>query len=465
MGIETTLLEEQPVVGLMFQQASLLADGGRYDEAKRIYLAILAIDAGHFGALNDLGNLLERTNFCSAARLAYAEAVRCHPDNVIGRINFANSLITNGAFAEAGAELEVALLLAPDHPDVHRSLANLLQNLGDWDAAETHRQKSYRPIELTFQPYQGEGTPCRVLVLVSAIGGNIPTRVLLSDQLFDVTVLVVEGYDVARPLPAHDVVFNAIGDSDICLTALDAADRVLALTSAPIANPPYRIRPTDRISNANRLKSLPYIRTPRMSLIKRSQAAEQARLFGFPLLLRSPGYHTGRYFRKVDEATDLDTALTELPGEQLVAIEYLDARDTAGLARKYRVMMIGGELFPLHLAISRNWMVHYFTADMVDNQHYRDEEAAFLSDMPSAIGQRAMEALKSIQMSLGLDYGGVDFAVDANGDLLFFEANATMVIVPPPGASMWDYRRAATFRALEAASVMILGKMEPQERV
>ncbi|KAA0697954.1 hypothetical protein DTW90_17670 [Neorhizobium sp. P12A] len=454
--IETT--GDRPDIALMFREATLLAANGRYDEAKQGYLAILAVDINHFGALNDLGNLLEKTDFRSAARLAYAEAVRRHPDNVIGRVNYANSLIANGEYTEAGAELEVALRLAPDHPDVHRSMAHLLQNLGDWEAAEDHRQKSYRPAELTFQPYRGEGVPCQVLVLVSAVGGNIPTRFVLSDKLFAVSMLVVEGFDTATPLPPHQVIFNAIGDADICQAALDAADRVLALGKAPVVNPPDRVRGTDRISNANRVRNLPHVRAPRMVLVKHAQVPEQAEIFGYPLLLRSPGYHTGRYFRKVDCGADLDAALAELPGEHLLAIEYLDARDAEGQARKYRVMMIGGELVPLHLAISRDWMVHYFTADMAKHQRYRDEEAAFLADMPAAIGQGAMEALESIQTTLGLDYGGIDFAIDQNGDLLFFEANATMIIMPPPDEPIWDYRRAPIARAIAAASSMIADK-------
>jgi len=36
-----------------------------------------------------------------------------------------------------------------------------------------------------------------------------------------------------------------------------------------------------------------------------------------------------------------------------LVIEYLDARGTDGNAQKYRVMMIGGRIYPLHLAISR----------------------------------------------------------------------------------------------------------------
>ena len=77
------------------------------------------------------------------------------------------------------------------------------------------------------------------------------------------------------------------------------------------------------------------------------------RQFTFPLLLRSPGYHTGRNFILVETAAELSTAAAGLPGDDLLVIEYLDARGRDGNARKYRVMMIGGRIYPLHLAISQ----------------------------------------------------------------------------------------------------------------
>ena len=126
------------------------------------------------------------------------------------------------------------------------------------------------------------------------------------------------------------------------------------------------------------------------------------------------------------------------------------------MARKYRVMFVDGVAYPLHLAISRNWKVHYFTADMAANPAHRAEEERFLKDMPAVLGPRAMQALAAIQSALGLDYAGIDFALSADGSLLLFEANATMVINPPEPDPIWDYRRSAINRVLAAAKDMLL---------
>jgi glutathione synthase/RimK-type ligase-like ATP-grasp enzyme len=228
---------------------------------------------------------------------------------------------------------------------------------------------------------------------------------------------------------------------------------------------------TGRLSNARRLRHLPGVITPRIRRLARDQlegprgAAWLAQhRFSFPLLLRSPGYHTGRNFVLVEREADLAAAVAGLPGKDVLAIEYLDARGSDGNARKYRVMMIGGRIYPLHLAISSQWKVHYFTSDMADRAAHRDEEARFLSDMPAALGGKAMAALQRIQEVLGLDYAGIDFGLGQGGDLLLFEANATMVIAAPDPDPRWTYRRAAIGAILDAVVAMIRQNAEQGRR-
>jgi hypothetical protein len=127
--------------------------------------------------------------------------------------------------------------------------------------------------------------------------------------------------------------------------------------------------------------------------------------------------------------------------------------------------MIGGQIYPLHLAISSKWKVHYFTSDMADQPDHRLEEAAFLGNMRSALGDKAIAALERIQDALGLDYAGIDFGIGRNGDLLLFEANATMVIAPLDPDERWAYRRAAIGKILEAVMAVILQKAAEPGRV
>ena len=119
-------------------------------------------------------------------------------------------------------------------------------------------------------------------------------------------------------------------------------------------------------------------------------------------------------------------------------------------------MFIDGALYPLHLAVSADWKVHYFTADMAANPACRAEERHFLEAMPEVLGPQALAALALIGQSLGLDYAGIDFGLAPDGKVLVFEANATMVVNPPDPNPIWDYRRLPIRRVLDAAQRMLL---------
>ncbi|MGH7330705.1 MAG: ATP-grasp domain-containing protein, partial [Polyangiaceae bacterium] len=314
--------------------------------------------------------------------------------------------------------------------------------------------------------YIGNDEPVRALVLVSATGGNLDAESLFDKRTFAMTKLYVEYYEDRGGLPQHDLVFNAVSDADVAQEALHAIPRFLAASgsTAPVINPPQAILPTGRLENARRLGRLEGVVAPRMELLNRPELEKEgatgiaARGFRFPVLLRLTRQHTGRHFVLIEQAADFTAALGKLPGDEFFVIEYLDARGGDGQARKYRAMFVDGKIYPLHLALSPHWKIHYFSADMSENADNRAEDERFLQDMPAVIGPRALSALERIRDALGLDYGGVDFAVGAGGELLLFEANASMVVALPGADPRWDYRRPATQAILDAVRTMLLAR-------
>jgi glutathione synthase/RimK-type ligase-like ATP-grasp enzyme len=78
--------------------------------------------------------------------------------------------------------------------------------------------------------------------------------------------------------------------------------------------------------------------------------------------------------------------------------------------------------------------------------------------MRTVLGDKATRALEGIRDALGLDYAGIDFGVNADGDLLLFEANATMVIAVPDNDARWAYRRTAITKILDAVVAMLRQK-------
>lgn len=468
--LERALAQNPDSAEFLFERASLFREDGRFEEAKRDYLELLRRRPTDFGALNDFGTLVLDAGYKSAARSLFGAAVRHHPDNPRGRVNLGNLLLAVGEFEAARGHFEAALRIDPDYVHAHRGLGNVLAELGDAAGARKHRDRAFANNFLTALPYRGGGDPASVLLLVSAAGGNIPVRSILDNRRFRITSLVAEYADPAVALPPHDLVFNSIGDADLCREGLEAAEAIVGRTDRPVLNHPRAVLKTGRSANVERLRGLSNVIVPRIATLPKQSltgsdgaAIAAAHGFAFPFLVRAPGFHTGRHFIRVENPGAL-AAAAEFPGDELCLIEELDARDGEGFFRKLRVMIIDRKIYPLHLAISRHWKVHYFRADMAESADNRTHDASFLSDMAGVVGVRGMAALERINATLDLDYCGIDFAVSRGGEILLFEANATMVMVPLSDDPKWDYRRPAFDNVFAAVRRMLTDRAAKPSR-
>jgi hypothetical protein len=466
--LDQAIAAQPTLLAPRLERAQLLARLGDVDLAKRTYLEILSIDPTHRLALNNLATLLYRTGYTSAARTAYRQAVAHHPDDVVAHTNLANLLYYTNQLDEALTHYRTALMLEPDHRQTHQGLALLHGKRGEEDAAGRHRDLAYRSRPAEIFPWAGDDAPVPLLLLVSALDGTLPWQRLVDDRVFQATTLTVEYVAPDAPVPAHALLFNAIGDADLCHAALVAASGLIARSPAPVLNHPDAVLRTGRVENAQRMSGIPGVIAPRICAIPREALTAPgvctdlaARGLAFPLLVRSTGFQTGHHFEQVHDPSELTATVERLPGRELLAIEHLDARGPDGMVRKYRVMCIGGRLYPLHLAVSSTWKVHYFSSAMKGQAAFQAEERAFLADMPGVLGSRALAALECIRDRLGLDYGGIDVGRRADGELLFFEANATMRIDPPGIDRQWDYRRPAITAALDAARALLRTRALP----
>jgi len=417
----------------------------------------------HFGALMQLGTLLAESGNLAAARTVYAQAVREHPSAAGPHVCLGTLLVDAGEHAEALRLFAAAIRLDPANREAQRGIAVIREREGDVDGAARVWRRAFPNGSLETSAYRGERAPIRLLYLTSALGGNVPMQHVFDDRLFAVTTLIAESAPPAIALPPHDAVFNAIGDADRCARALSAAARIVASSPGLVFNDPARVREATRLLNARRLRLLEDVVTANAVELARDELAGPngaglpgARGLQFPLLLRSLGYQTGEHFVRVEAARDVSRAAAALPGVSLLALQFIDSRGADGAFRKYRVMTIGGRLYPVHLAVSAAWKVHYFRSEMAERSEYRAEEARFLGDMPAAIGARALAALERVAAVLALDYGGIDFALLPDGRVLVFEANATMVLVPPDADARWDYRRIAVSAAIDAARELLV---------
>ncbi|HEY1729870.1 MAG TPA: tetratricopeptide repeat protein [Candidatus Baltobacteraceae bacterium] len=453
VDIERFLEAPRELFAPKHQRACLLSMLGRREEAQTAFMELLAEDPTNFGVLNDFGMFLFSGGLRRPALTALAEAVKWHPEDAVGHTNLASLYLTEGDLAQARAHFEQALAIDPN-PKAYEGLSLVLERLGDIAGARAHRPTVVREPS-AIQAFLHNGDPVKVLLVESVIGGNLYAHDLLRTPAFDVRQVFLEYLEPNVPYPEHDVVWNAIGDAERCAALLDLAPAVFGRTDRPVLNRPQAVRTTSRTHNAERLSSIADVITPHVLKVPRERLAHIDGL-RYPILLRSPGFHTGEYFVRVESAGELAAAAASLPGRELLLIEFLDVRNSDGKVRKYRVVIVDGKLYPLHAAVAEQWKVHYFTADMAENAGHRAEDAAFVESLEATIGTRALRALEKIREALDLDYGGIDFAIDSNGRVVVFEANATMIVPEPEDDERWRYRLPPVQRIYDAVRSMLV---------
>ncbi len=267
------LLARQPAgattIGIEIERAVLLAALNRRADAQQAFVDILRRAPTHFSALNEFGTLLTSMGAIDAACRVYSEAILHHPKNPMAYVNLANLLLRANKHLEARAHYETVLRIDPDYAEAHQGLGAVLSDLGDRAGARHHFQRGFRDHAVSTLPYRGTKPPVALLQLVSSGGGNIPTASLLDDSVYLTSVIVTDYLDPSVPLPPHQLIFNAIGDADLCEPALEAAIRLTARTKTPVINDPHAVMKTGRISNAERLRAVPGVVTPRTIAIAR----------------------------------------------------------------------------------------------------------------------------------------------------------------------------------------------------
>jgi glutathione synthase/RimK-type ligase-like ATP-grasp enzyme len=328
----------------------------------------------------------------------------------------------------------------PDDTNLWMNLANVLLCLGERDlglkiqAYALGRKRAYR-LAASRQPAK-----LRLLLLLMPgdLAANTPLDCLLEASDIDLVFYYVSpGAPLAAPVPEHDAVFVAIGESEQTRALLAALEQALAGWPRPVLNAPQHIPATGRarasalLQHAPGLRIPPTLRASRRAL--RAIARSEARLSAlfercdFPVILRPVGSHAGRSLAKIDCAAQIAGYLSRVDEAEFYLSPFIDYSGTDGLFRKYRIALVGGVAYACHMAVSSNWMIHYVNAGMYEDAHKRAEEADFMARFGD-FAARHRPALDAIYRRTMLDYVCVDCAETADGELLVFEIDHAMVV-------------------------------------
>jgi hypothetical protein len=300
------------------------------------------------------------------------------------------------------------------------------------------------------------------------IRGNCDLWELIDPSRFELQRLVFAHAKLAEIemaiVPREGILFNMISDPDLNPHILSNLRTVLRQQkNRKIVNHPKQVLQTHREEVAKAASGITGLVTPgtirvanKPAIAKKSVAAAGLR---YPLLARSTGAHGGKALVKIDEASKIGEIST-LSSRQIYLTEFYDFRSRDDLYRKCRFFVFAtGELVPRHLIIGRDWNIHSRTRSdvMIAQPSLLDEEREFLENHQAILGDRRLNALRTLINRLGLHCLGVDASPLANGDLLLFEANACMNALPfPEVGDPFDYLLPIKARLTQALSNLLL---------
>lgn len=251
-------------------------------------------------------------------------------------------------------------------------------------------------------------------------------------------------------------IVNGVADADLSAVALGMLDQHVGAASVACFNHPRAVLGTSRDAVAAKLARIAGLHVPRT--VKLSRIDEPADLLRaaaehgleWPLIVRIAGSHRGTATAKIDRPEQLVPGLRGLAwgGRSLYLTEYVDCCDADGFYRKWRLVVVGRDVFIRHLVIARDWLVHAHDRDLGQLR----EEEALLRSFRSARLPELRERLDALADAIGMDYFGIDCNLRPDGRLLIFEVNALMDILinTLPQPNCWEQPIAEIREALSA---------------
>ena len=356
----------------------------------------------------------------------------------------------------------------PNDAHTLMDLSTVLQLTGNRDIALAMQAQALEIQQIYHIPAATPEPAIRLLAIMAPgdLMANTPLEFLLEQSDVSVDMLyLAPGMDALPELPDHDVMFVAIGESDDNHPLLKQLSAVTPHWPRPVLNAPDRIANLSRDRACGLLGDAPGIAMPKSLRIPRGLLERIGQggialdaVLGdahFPIIARPVGSHAGHGLDKIERRDDIAQYLASNDNAEFYIARFVDYRSTDGLFRKYRIILIDGQPYVSHMAISSHWMIHYLNAGMTESADKRAEEARFMASFENDFAVRHAQAFRSISDRLGLDYVGIDCGESTDGRLLIFEADSDMIVHAMDPADMFPYKQPQMRKLFDAFRGML----------
>jgi hypothetical protein len=383
----------------------------------------------------------------------------------------------------AGTDLtplgEELLARAGSDPDISSAdalldISTILHLKGNHEVALSVQSEALRLKQLYHLPAPRGTTGIRLLALMTPgnLMANMPLDFLLEDSDIALDILFVAPHlPIPDSVPDHDVLFVAISESDETLPLLEQLGAALKHWPRPVLNQADRFCWLSRERTYTILSELPGVVMPATSRVTR-QVLENIGdntvpvhdyLSGaeFPLIVRPVGSHAGHGLEKIERPAGLQDYLQTLQAEMFYISRFIDYSNPDGFFRKYRVVLIEGKPYAVHMGVSTHWMIHYVNAGMAESADKRAEEARFMAEFDNAFAQRHAIALQAIHRHMQLDYLVIDCAETRDGKLLLFEVDNSAVVHTMDPVDLYPYKQPQMRKVFDAFRAMLVHAIKP----
>jgi tetratricopeptide (TPR) repeat protein len=266
-----------------------------------------------------------------------------------------------------------------------------------------------------------------------------------------------------KEIPQPDFVINNHVNGEALFSEGNLRDlnEFVSSFGVPVVNHPTKALPTGREVSAKMLQDIPGVQAPKTARFssagktREELANEIESQFQYPVITRTLTSQEGKGMNKADSRERLIEiiAAVDCP-ERFFVTQFVDSRGGNTFYRKIRAAVVKDEIIIVRVDHDRHWKIYARKSDervafYLANAHLFEEEKRIIGRPEAELGVGAMRGLRAIRERIPLDVFGIDFDVNADGVVVFYEGNATMNLFSTARKEV-PYPKAADERLREA---------------
>jgi tetratricopeptide (TPR) repeat protein len=242
-----------------------------------------------------------------------------------------------------------------------------------------------------------------------------------------------------KQIPQPDFVINNNANGELVLSGGNLLGLIELVESfgVPVVNHPTKAVQTTREASAKLLNDISGVLVPKTMRFSSTGKTREEMVheiedqYDYPLITRTLASQEGKGMTKVDSRDALVALLSSGFPDEFFVTEFVDSRGGNEFFRKIRAAIVKDEIVIVRVDYDTYWNVHGRKSEKrvpfyLENAYLLDEEKRICKDPEAGLGRSAIQSLRTVRDRIPLDVFGIDFDVDADGLLVFYEANATM---------------------------------------